>query len=289
MTVDEWREHRSGLSTVDELVSALAVERLSATTFTGHSTAVPAHRVFGGQILAQCAVAAARTVTPPAALHSMHAYFVRAARPAVKFHFEVTPVRDGRSFAVRRVDALQDDEIVTTTIASYHVPEEGLAHQDAMPRRPAPEELPARTPFLVSAGGPASAGAVELRACPPRPGEPASAMWLRITAPLPDDPLLHQAMLVYLSDFGILHGAFRHHGVSRTQVRTASLDHSIWLHRPGRVDDWLLYDSRSPSAAGARAMGQATLYTTDGILLASAGQEMLVRQVTRSAEPPGAR
>ena len=282
MDVDEWRAHRSGSSTVDELVSALAVERLSATTFTGHSTAVPAHRVFGGQVLAQCAVAAARTVAlPGAALHSLHAYFVRAGRPAVKLHFEVTPVRDGRSFAVRRIDALQDDEIVATMTASYHVPEEGLAHQDTMPDRPAPDDLPARTPFLLSAGGPASAGAVELRACPAPPGEPESAVWLRITAPLPDDPLLHQAMLVYLSDFGILHGAFRRHDVTREQIRTASLDHGMWLHRPGRADDWLLYDSRSPSAAGARAMGQGALYSADGVLLATASQEMLVRPVSR--------
>jgi acyl-CoA thioesterase II len=274
-----WREHRSGVSSVDELVSALAVERVSATTFTGHSTAVPAGRVFGGQILAQCAVAAARTVAPPAALHSMHAYFVRAARPEVPFQFEVTVVRDGRSFAVRRVEALQDNEVVTAVSASYHVPEDGIAHQDAMPARPAPDELPSRTPFLVSANGPARAGAVELRACPRRDGEPASALWLRITAPLPDDPLLHQALLVYLSDFGILHGAFHYHGVSRAQIRTASLDHSIWLHRPGRADDWLLYDTRSPSAAGARAVGQASLYTGDGVLLATASQEMLVRPV----------
>lgn len=279
MELDEWREHRSGLSTVDELVSAFAVERLSATTFAGHSTSVPENRVFGGQILAQCAVAAARTVAPPAVLHSLHAYFVRAGRPAVKLHFDVTPVRDGRSFAVRRVDALQDNEIIATVSASYHVPEDGLVHQDAMPECPSPAELVAHTPFYLSANGPASAGAVELRACPARPGEPESAVWLRITAPLPDDPLLHQAMLVYLSDFGILHGAFHHHGVSRTRVRTASLDHGIWLHRPGRADEWLLYDSRSPSAAGARAMGQASLFTADGVLLATASQEMLVRPV----------
>lgn len=282
MGVDEWRGHRSGVSSVDELVSAFAVARRSATTFTGHSTSVPAHRVFGGQILAQCVVAAARTVAlPGAGLHSLHAYFVRAGRPEVTFRFEVTPVRDGRSFAVRRVDAVQDNEIVATMTASYHVPEDGLAHQDVMPDRPTPAELPSLIPFLVSAGGPASAGAVELRACPPLDGEPESSLWLRVTAPLPDDPLLHQAMLVYLSDFGILHGAFRRHGVSREEVRTASLDHGMWLHRPGRADDWLLYDSRSPSAAGARAMGRASLFTADGVLLASASQEMLVRPVPR--------
>ncbi|MBB4905937.1 acyl-CoA thioesterase [Actinophytocola algeriensis] len=281
MTADlaAWRAHRSGVSTVDELVSVLAVERVSVTTFTGHSTTVPARRVFGGQILAQCAVAAAQTVAPPAALHSMHAYFVRAGRPGVKLHFEVTTLRDGRSFAARRVDAVQDNEIVTSMSASYHVPEEGLAHQDPMPARPAPADLPARTPFHVAADGPARAGAVDLRAVPPGGDEPESSVWLRITAPLPDDALLHQAMLIYLSDFSILHGAFRHHGVARSQVRTASLDHSMWLHRPGRADDWLLYESRSPSAAGARAMGQAALFTAEGTLLATASQEMLVRPV----------
>jgi acyl-CoA thioesterase-2 len=272
-----WRAHRSGVAAVDELVSVLAVTRVSETAFTGRSTRVPAGRVFGGQILAQCAVAGSRTVAPPAALHSLHAYFVRAARPEVVLHFAVTAVRDGRSFAVRRVDALQDGEIVTTVTASYHVPEEGVTHQDPMPPRPSPAELSGRTPFHLSAEGPGRAGAVELRACPPEPGRAESSVWLRVTAPLPDDPVLHQALLVYLSDFSILHGAFHRHGLTRTGIRTASLDHGVWLHRPGRADGWLRYDSRSPSAAGARAMGQATLFSADGVLLATAGQEMLVR------------
>ncbi|MFL6124762.1 acyl-CoA thioesterase, partial [Actinophytocola sp.] len=223
LDVARWRAHRSGLSTVDELVSVLAVERLSDTAFTGRSTTVPARRVFGGQILAQCAVAAAHTVAPPATLHSLHAYFLRAGRPEVKLHFTVTAVRDGRSFAVRRIDAVQDDEVVTTVTASYHVPEDGLVHQDAMPTRPTPAELPARTPFQVSADGPARVGAVELRACPREPGRPESSVWLRVTAPLPDDPVLHQAVLVYLSDLSILHGAFHRHGLARAEVRTASL------------------------------------------------------------------
>lgn len=258
-------------------MAALAVERLSATEFTGHSTAVPERRVFGGQLLAQCAVAATLTVPPPSALHSMHAYFVRAARPSVQLRFEVTTLRDGRSFAVRRVDALQDNEIVTSVTASFHLPEDGMAHQDPMPDRESPADLPARTPFHMAPDGPARAGAVELRACTPREGLPESSVWMRITAPLPDDQVLHQAMLVYLSDFSILHGAFNLHRVARPEVRTASLDHSMWLHRPARADDWLLHDSRSPSAAGARAMGQAGLFTASGELAATAAQEMLVR------------
>jgi len=274
-----WREHRSGVAAVDELVGALAVEQVSESTFTGHSTTVPSHRVFGGQILAQSVVAATMTVAAPAAPHSLHAYFVRAGRPDVKFQFAVTTLRDGRSFAVRRVDALQDNEIVTSMTASFHAQEDGLTHQDPMPTRPAPTELPARTPFLVSANGPATAGAVDLRACPPTPGGAESSVWLRVNGSLPDDPVLHQALLVYLSDFSILHGAFIRHDVARTQVRTASLDHSVWLHRPAHADDWLLYDSRSPSAASARAVGRASMFTSNGDLAATAAQEMLVRRL----------
>jgi acyl-CoA thioesterase II len=274
-----WRAHRSGVPAVDELVGVLAVEQVAESTFTGHSTAVPARRVFGGQILGQCVVAATATVAPPAALHSMHAYFVRPGRPSVKFQFEVTTVRDGRSFAVRRVDARQDDEVVTTMIASFHGSEDGLTHQDPMPARPVPAELAGRDPFHAAADGTAHAGAVELRACPREPGRPESSVWMRITAPLPDDPLLHRALLVYLSDFSILHGAFHAHAVARPRVHTASLDHSVWLHRPGRADQWLLYDSHSPSAAGARAVGRASMFTTGGELLATAGPEMLIRPV----------
>jgi acyl-CoA thioesterase-2 len=275
-----WRAHRSGVSAVDELVAALAVAQVSATDFTGDSTSVPPGRVFGGQLLAQCAVAVALTVPAPAVLHSLHGYFLRAARPGVKLRFAVTTLRDGRSFAVRRVDVVQDNEIVTSVTASCHLAEDGYTHQDPMPERPPYAVLPGRTPFPAAPDGPAQAGAVELRACPPVPGRAESAVWMRITAPLPDDPVLHQAMLVYLSDFSILHGAFRYHDVDRREVRTASLDHSIWLHRPARADAWLLYDSRSPSAAGARAMGQAGLFTASGALAATAAQEMLVRRRT---------
>lgn len=278
LDLSSWRAHRSGVPAVDELVGAIAVERLSENGFAGHSTSVPRLRVFGGQILAQCTVAATLTVAPPAVLHSMHAYFVRAARPAVKLHFDVTALRDGRSFAVRRVDVVQDNEIVTSATASFHVPEDGLAHQDPMPDRQSAADLPARSPFHAAEDGPAHAGAVDLRVCAPRPGMAESSVWMRITAPLPDDPVLHQAMLVYLSDFSILHGAFHHHGVARPEVSTASLDHSMWLHRPARADDWLLHESRSPSAAGARAMGQAGLFAATGELAATAAQEMLVRR-----------
>lgn len=280
VALTEWRAHRSGSSTVDELVRVLAVEQRDANVFTGHSTTLPQQRVFGGQILAQCAVAATHTVEPPSMLHSMHAYFVRPGRPSDELRFEVATIRTGRSFATRRVDVTQDGELTCSMVASFHAEEDGLAHQDAMPVRTPPSELVGRLPFHLSANGPARAGAVELRGVPPEPDVPPraeSAIWMRVTAPLLDDPLLHRALLVYLSDFGVLHGAFHLHGVPRTEMRSASLDHSMWLHRPARADDWLLYETRSPVSGRGRALGMATMFTATGDLVATATQEMMVR------------
>ena len=132
-----------------------------------------------------------------------------------------------------------------------------------MPARPGPDELTARVPATAAPDGPSRAGALELRACPlDDDADPASsATWIRVAGRLPDDPLLHRALLVYLSDLTVVHGAFRRQGLSRRDIRTASLDHALWLFRAARVDEWVLYDSRSPSAAGGRAAGQGRLFS----------------------------
>jgi acyl-CoA thioesterase II len=274
-----WRSHRSGNAQVDELLTVLAVEQETDLTFTGTSTSRPEGRIYGGQILAQCAIAASLTVDGSAGLHSLHAYFMRAGRPKEETRFAVDPLRDGRSYGTRRVDAVQDGQVIATTIMSFQRPETGPEHQDPMPRRPHPDGLVGRMPFGAAPDGPSRAGALELRACPldDEPDAAASSVWMRMNGRLPDDPLLHRALLIYLSDMTVVHGAFRLHGLARRDIRTASLDHSLWLYRPGRVDEWLLYESRSPSGAGGRVAGQGRLFAASGELLASAAQEMSVR------------
>jgi acyl-CoA thioesterase II len=274
-----WRAHRSGNERVDELLGVLAVERVDELVFTGGSTAVPSGRIFGGQILAQGVVSAALTVDPTAALHSLHAYFMRGGRPDEPTRFEVDVLRDGRSYGTRRVDAVQDGRVIATAILSFQRPETGPDHQDEMPARPDPEGLAGRVPFGAAPDGPSRAGALELRACRGEdvPDRAATSVWMRIAGPLPDDPLLHRALLVYLSDLTVVHGAFRVHRLSRHDLRTASIDHSLWLYRPGRVDDWVLYDTRSPSASGGRAAGQGRIFAGTGELLATSAQEMSVR------------
>jgi acyl-CoA thioesterase-2 len=102
---------------------------------------------------------------------------------------------------------------------------------------------------------------------------------MRAIAPLPDDPMVHRALLAYASDHGLLRAAMLPHGLSfmSGQVRPASLDHAMWFHRDFRMDDWLLYVLDSPSAGGARGLCRGSLYARDGRLVASAAQEGMLR------------
>jgi acyl-CoA thioesterase-2 len=113
----------------------------------------------------------------------------------------------------------------------------------------------------------------------PVPREGSSAMWMRAVAPLPDDPLVHRALLAYASDHGLLHAAMVPHGLTffAGKLRAASLDHAMWYHRPFRFENWLLYVTDSPSASGARGLCRGSLFTRDGSLVASTAQEGLLR------------
>jgi acyl-CoA thioesterase II len=249
-----------------------------ATTseFTGVSTRRPEHRIYGGQLLAQSVVAGSRTVPTDAVPHSVHSCFVNPGRPEEPIRYVVTPLRDGRSFHTRRIDALQLGGLVCSVTVSFQRPEEGVHHQDHAPEVPGPDGLPSRSLFRHS---PDAEGTVDVRVCPPEENadEAGWTVWLRVAARLPDDPALHRALLVYLSDFSILHGAYRRQGLRQTEIRTASLDHSVWLHGAGRADEWLLYRSRSPAAGNGRAIGFGTLFDAQGRLLATSAQEMLLR------------
>lgn len=256
-----------------ELLTVLDLTECARGAFTGTNMSVPAGRIYGGQLLAQSVIAAART-TGGLPLHSLHGYFLQPGTVRDEVRYTVTQLRNGRSFRSRRVDATQRGGLVTSVLASFHTPEQGMRHQEPMPEVPGPDGLPGRTLFAAADGPPSP---VEARFCPAAPGTFESAVWLRVTADLPEDPLLHQALLVYLSDFSIVRGAFLRHDVDRGTLRTASLDHSMWFHNPPHAGDWLLYRTRSPAAADARVSGTGTFYDRSGTVLATAAQEMLVR------------
>jgi acyl-CoA thioesterase-2 len=267
-----------------------------ATVFLGRSQKMPHGRVFGGQVLAQCVMAAGRTVADiddgdgARTIHSLHGYFMRPGDDTKPIRFAVERMRDGRSFSTRRVHAIQDGLPILSMITSFQERAGGLDHQDPMPQVPGPETLPALSDLYGGVDHPAARHLlrrpVELRHvegdvfAEPGPEQTAhQSVWLRAVGELPDDPLVHAAVLAYASDYTLLEPVIRRHGLAwgDRRLRPASLDHAMWFHRPVRVDDWILYTQESPSASGGRGLGLGRMFGADGTLVATVAQEGMVR------------
>jgi acyl-CoA thioesterase-2 len=286
------------MSTVAELVDLLDLETLEDNLFRGRNPPESwpfRTRVFGGQVLAQALVAAQRTVD--IAAHSLHAYFLLAGDPSVPILYEVERVRDGRSFATRRTVAIQHGRPIFIMSVSFHREEPGLDHQlDLEVEVPAPEDVPGLTALAadVLAALPAPVRDYWLR---PRPIElkpiglglrhavPRRMVWFRAANALSDAPELHRAVLAYATDMTLLEATTVVHGTSvlGSRIQAASLDHALWLHRPFRADDWLLYVQDSPSASGARGLARGLIYDRQRRLIASVAQEGLIRPVAEPA------
>jgi acyl-CoA thioesterase-2 len=270
--------------------------RTSEDIFTGISQWQPQGRVFGGQVLAQSLVAAMRTIGDDRFVHSMHGYFLRPGDVEQPITFSVDRIHDGRSFSTRRTQAYQGGLPILSMIASFQSVDDGLAHQVAMPEGlPEPESLPSAAETLAGIDHPiadawANGRAFDMRHVPSPvyfsvEGEhtPHQAVWLKAKDRLPDDENLHRAALAYASDYSILEPIMRGHGVAWATpgLKAASLDHAMWFHRFGRVDEWLLYVQESPTAGGGRGLSLGRIFTRDGLLLASVAQEGMVRVPSR--------
>lgn len=281
--------------TAQEVIDLLDVEQLEVNLFRGFQPADSSlKRVFGGQVAGQAVMAALKTVPADRHLHSLHVYFLLGGDPSLPIIYDVENVRDGRSFTTRRVSARQHGQVIFFMTASFQVVEEGWEHQDPMPDIAGPAEAKS-VPDLIALVDPNAAeawhrewGSMEMRYVSDtrefeNNGElrlpVQQRIWFRITDKLPDDPLFHQAAFTYISDHSLLAATLIPHGllISSPKVQPASLDHVVWFHRPFRVDEWLLYDQTSPSAAGARGLATANVYTEDGTLVASVAQEGLIR------------
>jgi acyl-CoA thioesterase-2 len=280
------------VSTLEKLLRMLEVERIDKYLFIGRSPRKPS-RVFGGQVLAQALNAATRTVDPSRVAHSMHAYFLRPGDPAKQIVYEVDPIRDGRSFTTRRVVAKQDGIAIFNTSVSLMEPEEGLEHRMPMPEVPPPEQLEPDSvyweamarkypgKFEMPATDPIERYSVKRRDfVNPQPQEPVQHFWFRVQGELDDNPIRHQTLMAFMSDFTLLGAALLPHPYTgrSPELQMASLDHAIWFHRPFRVDDYLLYSSDSPSTSAARGFSRGSFYTRDGVLVASTAQESLLRE-----------
>lgn len=265
--------------------------RTEEDIFTGPSQWMPHGRVFGGQILAQCIIAAQRT-TEDRPIHSLHGYFLRAGDINLPITFSVDRLRDGRSFSTRRVQAFQKGEVIFSMIASFQVAGPGIEHAEQMPAGiPDPETLPSASSILGDHEHPIAQYWSKARPFDIRhvdgdvyltvKGEHVAyqATWFKTIDAMPDDVGLHRAALAYASDYSILEPIFRAHGISWAHegLTEASLDHAMWFHRDARVDEWMLYVTESPSAESGRGLALGKIFSRDGMLVATVGQEGLIR------------
>ncbi len=304
-------------SPVSELIELLSLERLENNLFRGQSRDIGTKYVFGGQVVGQALSAAQATLgsldsdSPNSgsldsstagngtavdlrSAHSLHAYFLRAGDIEHPIIYDVDRTRDGGSFSVRRVTAIQHGKPIFVCAASFQISEPGAEHQLPMPNVPMPEDveptpklapdklakLPSKVQRWLNRMGP-----FEFRPIYPRDDinppkrPPFQQVWFKLGETVGDAPELHRALLAYASDFHLLGTTTFPHGISYYQpnVQMASLDHALWFHRPFRADDWLLYSIDSPSAQGARGLARGQIFDRQGHLVASTAQEGMIR------------
>lgn len=286
---------KNAVRPIDHLLRVLDLDLSAARTtediFTGVSHPMPTGRIYGGQVLAQSLLAAERTLPEDRIVHSMHGYFLRPGDASQGLTFAVDRIHDGRSFSTRRSQAYQGGVPIFSMIASFQDDDPGLEHA-----APFPEGIP--DPETLSSDD-EQIGAVHPitgRLLADRPAEirhvtgplflevsgdrvPHQAVWMRTRGRMPDDPRLHRAALAYLSDMTIQESILRRHGITwqTPGLKVASLDHAMWWHRFGRVDEWMLYVQESPNARGGRGLAQGHVYSRSGALLATVAQEIMIR------------
>ncbi|CAB4723236.1 MAG: acyl-CoA thioesterase II [Actinobacteria bacterium] len=283
--------HGSAQAAVDELVDLLDLESIDEGLFRGRAVDTGRPRVYGGQVAAQALVAGIRTVEPDFHVHSLHSYFLLPGDPLLPIVYDVERIRDGRSFVTRRVSARQHGRPIYYLTASFQRHEDGFDHQDVMPEVIAPEEGVDFVSIMRGRGNDDADklarewGALEARwvgnsrrGLTPDADRPARAqMWIRVNGRLSDEPNEHIAAFTYASDMSLLGSTLSAHDVAAHTTQMASLDHTVWFHRPFRADEWWLYDQWSPSAHGARGLAIGRIFTQDGLLVATVAQEGLIR------------
>lgn len=271
---------------LDRLLALLHLEHIDRNLYRGSNPAMFANgggRVFGGQVASQALMAATKTVEVAHRVNSLHAYFLRPGRPGLPIIYSIDRIRDGSSFTTRRVVALQDGEAIFNLDASFHKEEPGGEFELPAPlsHLPDPDDLPRSEHGMHRRP-------IDSRDLPVKPTPTSTrAMWVRADGQLPDDPSLHACVLTYMSDSGpvgaarrpLLHPDEGEQWGPGNRWMSASLDHTMWFHRPVRADEWLLYDLEAVACSNARGLARGTMWTRDGHLGVSITQEALLRPV----------
>jgi acyl-CoA thioesterase-2 len=284
------------MTSVDDLLNLLILEKINENEFNGISKTVGSPNVFGGQVLAQAINAASRTITNGRVLHSMHSYFLEAGNLELPITYNVSIVRDGGSFSVRRVTAHQKETTIFILSASFHKMEKGYSHQMTMkPDIKQPEELlswsdiyhqfgdflPKHVKSFLEIERPVEFKPTEIvNPLERKDLPPFNDVWFKLKGEMKDlDLATKQQILTYISDYNILASALNPHAsvAHFGNTQTASLDHSMWYFRDFDFNDWLLFSIESPNASNARGFARGHIYTREGELIASVAQEGLMR------------
>ena len=282
----------SSSSDLEELLAVLDLHRVDDDTFTGTHPSKNPIRTFGGQMMAQAFVAASRTVGPGLPPSTLSVHFIAGGDPERDLEFHVVRLRDERRFANRRVDVTQGNVLLATALVAHMAGGPGLEHGVDAPEVAEPLSVPGieellqgyeeTVPHFVAALKP-----IEWRYT----NDPAWVMrdkgerlahnrvWLTAKGAMPDDPVIHAAALVYASDTTVLDSIITTHGLSWgvDRIFAASMNHSVWFHRPVRFDRWVLYSTSSPAAAESRGLGTGHFFDADGNILATVVQEGIVK------------
>lgn len=280
---------------LSNLLALLNLEKIEEGIFRGQSEDLGLRQVFGGQVVGQALYAAKETVPVERLVHSFHSYFLRPGDSQKPIVYDVETLRDGNSFSARRVSAIQNGKPIFYMTASFQAPEPGFEHQKTMPAAPAPENLKSETEIAMAFEKLLPQTLKDKFLCEkpleirpvvfhnPMQGhvdEPVRQVWMRANGKMPADLRVHQHLLGYASDFNFLPTALQPHGVGFLEpgVQIATIDHSMWFHRPFDMNDWLLYSVESTSASSARGFVRGEFYSREGVLVASTVQEGVMRK-----------
>lgn len=266
-------------------VTRSGVER---DTFVGDGRDYGVLGVYGGHLLGQGLAAAFETVADDKHAHSLHAYFLKTGRANAPIGYQVTRLRDGRSYATREVRAVQDNATLMVMLVSLKADEPGDRHQPSAPSVAAPAVIvgarrrtgagPLPLPFAAGHG-------VELypvddwSPLSDAGASPAITLWMRAALSGRADRRARQCALAYLSDGSMMFNALRPHGRPFSTHRATSLDHALWFHGDGDPAGWLLFDQSGPVAADARGFNEGRIFDASGRLVASVAQESMMRRL----------
>lgn len=250
----------------------------AGAAFTGTASGPAGKRAYGGLLAAQSLAAACRTVGDDRSPTNMHLQFLRGGDAGEAVEYRVQQVYDGRTASARRVESYEHDRMLTTATVAFATVLAGPEH-GRLSLSQDPGELPQTGP-----PGPAPSlplDEFDIRVADTGAGEDFTRrMWWRVTTALPDDPLVHTLIAVYITDLYGIDPALAVHGHSMRSRshRSGTTDSSIWFHQPLRADQWNLLESRSPAAARGRGLITSSLLGADGAVVATLVQEGLVAE-----------